>query len=331
MNSALVIGAVVMAPVITTSGNSTFAICFVIPSLFMVTGYGSMLLMRRAFLFTIGAFFVLLLFAFLWLVFRSGESDEPSVQFETYTAFSGTADSDGDGVPNWLEEITDSDALNAESFPYNKDVVRAQRNTADALLYDGPGDFTEEIIQRFLFDIDGSASITDDERRQFVDESVAYFLDVVEKRGLPEIALSVDDTVSREMVLSRFASAMRQFSDAEEPVDVLVFSVFSKDASATKHAQEARLSCDSTLQALPRKVPQDVFTPYRAVLERVTYLCEALTVALTSTTAENFFYTLRLMSAGALFENLDPEQDPASSSPNAFVLAVDQVVQQLQK
>ena len=289
--------------------------------------------MKRVFLLIIGVFFVLLLLVSLLLVFRSGDGDEPIVFLETHTAFSGTTDSDGDGVPNWLEEVTDSDALNAESFPYDKDVVRAKKSTANALLYDGPGDFTEEIIQRFLFDIDGSASVTEEERRQFADESAAYFLRAVEKRGLPDVVLSVDDTVSRSVVLNRFVLSIRRFSDAKKPIDVFVFDVFSKDASAIEHARQARVSCDYALQTLPREVPQDVYTPYRLVLERVTYLCESLSIALTSATAENFFYVLRLLSAGLLFENLDSNQvsQPSDDRSNEFALAVDQVIRLLQE
>ena len=289
-----------------------------------------MLLVKRSFLCAVGVFLILLLLGVLLLVFHSGDADESSVRLETYTAFSGTADNDGDGVPNWLEEITDSDALSAESFPYDKDAVRAKRNTADALLYDGPGDFTEEIVQRFLYDVDGSASVTEEERRQFAVASSAYFLDVVEKRGLPDVVLSVDDTISREVVLSRFVSAVQRFSDAENPIDRLVFDVFSKDVSAIEVARQARVSCDHTLQTLPRKVPKDVYAPYYLVLERVTYLCEALVVALTSDTAENFFYVLRLMSAGDLIEDLDLDQ-VSDDHPNAFALAVDQVVRLLQE
>ena len=330
VKKALVIGIVKM-PIPIISGISIFAMFFDILLVFMVIRYGSMLLVKRVFLLLIGVFSVLLFLVFLLIVvFRSGNGGEPSIHLETYTSFSGTADNDGDGVPNWLEEITDSDALNAESFPYDKDVVRAKNNTTNTLLYDGPGDFTEEIIQRFLFDIDGSTSVTEEERRQFVNESAAYFLSAVEKRGLPDVVLSVDDTVSREVVLGRFASSMQRFSDAKKPVDVLVFDVFSKDASAMEHARQARLDCDYALQTLSREVPQDVYIPYRLVLERVTYLCEALTIALTSVTAENFFYVLRLLSAGALFENLDPDQVSEGGS-NEFALMVGQVVQLLQQ
>ena len=285
--------------------------------------------MKRVFLFIISGVLCLLLLLIFLLAIRSSDG-KPSVRLETHTALSGTADSDGDGVPNWLEEITDSDVLNAESFPYNRDVVRAGQSTDDALLHDGPGDFTEEIIQRFLFDVDDSASVTEAERRQFVDESVAYFLSAVEERGLPDVVLSVDDVVSRGEVLDRFASAIRGFSEVNEPIDVLIFNVFSKDAEAIERARQVRVSCDDTLQMLPRSVPQDVYTLYHSVLERVTYLCEALTIALTSATAENFFYTLRLLSAGAFFENLDSKQSSADGS-NAFVLAVEQIVKLLQE
>ena len=323
---ALAIGTVMLL-IPTMSGMSTFAIFAAAGFCCITIRYDTMYIVRRVFLITIVVFFVALLVFSLFLLFRSDDG-EASIFLETHTALSGEADSDGDGVPNWLEEITNSDILNAESFPYNKDVVRAQKNTADALLYAGPGDFTEEIIQRFLFDVSGSASVTPDERRRFVDESAAYFLQAVEKKGLPDVVLSADDTVSRQAVLYNFASAMRRFSGAKKPIDVLVFDVFSKDASATEAARQARLSCDYTLQTLPRKVPQDVYTPYHLVLERVTYLCEALTVALTSATAENFFYALRLVGAGKLFEQADED---AGDSTNQFVLAVEQVVQLLEQ
>ena len=285
-------------------------------------------MMKRVFFVVAGVLFVLLLLLVL-LVFRRSDDDEPVVRLKTYTALSGTVDSDGDGVPNWLEEITDSDSLNAESFPYNKDVVRAGRNTADALLYDGPGDFTEEIIQRFLFDLDGSASITKEEGNQFVDESVDYFLRLVEKRGLPNVVLYIDDTISRQEVLSYFAGALQQFSSGKKPIDVLVFDVFSKNASVTEGVRQAKASCDITLRNLPRKVPRDVYGPYYLVLERVIYLCEALDVALTANTAENFFYALRLVSAGRLFEDID--EGSADSADNGFLLATQEVVRLLEQ
>ena len=280
--------------------------------------------MRRGFLILSGILLVAL-FVFLLLLFRTGDAG-PTILLETHTELSGKADSDGDGVPNWLEEITDSDALNAGSFPYNRDVVRANKNTTDALLYAGPGDFTEEIIRRFLYDIDESASVTEEEQDRFVDESVRYFLNAVERKGLPDVTVSVDDAVSREMVLGRFVSAMRRFSDSKKPIDVLIFDVFSKNASAIEEARAVLDSCDYTLQTLPRKVPRDVYMSYRLVLERVTYVCEALTVSLTSATPENFFYALRLMGSSGLPEGVAVDSDDTT---NHFDNAVDTIVQLL--
>ena len=191
------------------------------------------------------------------------------------------------------------------------------------------GEFTEEVIQRFLFDIDGSASVSEEETNKFVDESVDYFLRLVEQKGLPPVVLYINDTVSRKEVLNRFVVAIRQFSGAEKPIDVLVFDVFSKNASVMEEAQEMRGLCDSVLDILPREVPLDVYEPYYVVLERVVYLCEALNISLTVTTAENFFYALRLVSVGKLFEHLAENSD--DSADGAFLLATQKVIQLLEQ
>ena len=142
-----------------------------------------MSIVRKVFFIVLGVLFVLLFISVLFVSQRSGKKGEPIVRLKIHTSLSGKADSDGDGVPNWLEEVTGSDSLSPSSFPYNRDIVQAKRNTADALLYGGPGEYTEEIIQRFLFDIDGSASVTDEESERFVSESSDYFLQRVEERG----------------------------------------------------------------------------------------------------------------------------------------------------
>ena len=283
--------------------------------------------MRKKFFIAGGVLFAVFLLAVI-LIANTGEP-EPTIHLETHSALSGKADSDGDGVPNWLEEITESDALNAESFPYNRDIVRARENTANTERYAGPGEYTEQIIQRFLLDIDGTASVTEKEKKQFVDESVNYFMEAVEKRGLPEVPLTVDDTVSRREVLRQFAAAMEGFSGAEKPIDELVFEVFSKKAGVEKVARETRESCSRTMQTMPRRVPRDVYRPYLFVLERVTYLCEALTVSLTATTADGFFYAIRLMSAGELMRSTADETD--EDKANQFEEAVSQIVRLLEQ
>lgn len=288
-------------------------------------------MVRKVFFAIAGFLFTVLLISVL-LVSSRPDDAEPIVRLETHRALSGTADSDGDGVPNWLEEITNSDALSSSSFPYNRDIVQAKKNTDEDLLYGGPGDFTEEIIQRFLFDIDGSASVTEEESDRFVRESADYFLQQVEERGMPEIDLRVDNTVSRQEVLNRFASVLQQFSEQEKPVDVLVFEIFAKKPAAVERARRVRGSCEHALRTFPRAVPQDVYDPYYIVLERVTYLCEALTIALTSNTTDNFFYALKLVQVGTL-SGISPGDASAEgdSAQNRFLLATQEVVQLLER
>ena len=162
---------------------------------FHIHVYGSILIVRKIFFAVACLLFTILVSVALFVSLRSGNT-EPVVNLETHKTLPASADSDGDGVPNWLEEIHGSDSLNTSSFPYNRDVVQAKKNVENDLLYDGPGDFTEEIVQRFLFDLEGSASVDEEERGRFAAESADYFLKNVEERDLPDIALVVDNTVS---------------------------------------------------------------------------------------------------------------------------------------
>ena len=254
--------------------------------------YGSIVLVRKVF-FIITGIFLLVLFAFALLALMRSGGGGPIVRLETHISLSGKADSDGDGVPNWLEEITGSDSLNSSSFPYDKNAVSAKKNIADGLLYGGPGDFTEEIVRRFLFDIGGPASVTNAESERFINESSKYFLQKVEERGLPEIDVYVDDTASREDTLSRFVSALGQFSDADEPFEVLIFDAFAQ--KNLEDARRVRDSCERALETLPRGVPQGVYDSYYPVFKRVAYLCEALFVTLSSNSADSYLYALKLV------------------------------------
>ena len=285
-----------------------------------------MTVMSKKFFIISGILFAAVSLLVLLLFFRS--DTVPAIRLETHASVPGGADSDGDGVPDWLEEVTDSDSLRADSFPYNRDIIRARENTENSLLYASPGEFTEQIIQRFLLDIDGSASVTDEEKDRFVNESVEYFLDLVEKRGLPKISLTADDTVSRKEVLQRFVAATRRFSDAEKPIDILVFEVFSNQPAAIQSARETKESCNYVLRMLPQKVPRNILTPYRLILERITYLCEAVTVSLSSATADNFFYAVRLVSAGELYEN---SSNSDTTETNGFVEAINEIIHLLEQ
>ena len=60
-------------------------------------------------------------------------------------------------------------------------------------------------------------------------------------------------------------------------------------------------------------MPGVVYNPYLTVLERITYLCESLSVALADTTPENYFYILRMLFSGKLFEGLEAADADAAT------------------
>ena len=233
---------------------------------------------------------------------RDGDAGGPTVLLQSPPILSDT-DTDGDGVPDWQEDVADSDFLSKTSFPYRKDILRAQSITTDDLLYGGPGAFTEEVVRKFLSDTD--ASVSESDRERFVDESADYFLKRVERRGLPRVRLAADNTVSRPEVRDGFLLALKRFSDERVSVESLVFEVFAKNTSAIPTARKVRAACEYTEAHIPRRVPVEVYDPYFLVLERIIYLCESVNVALTDASAENYFYILKLLSSGRLFDDLE--------------------------
>ncbi len=233
-------------------------------------------------------------------------------------------DSDGDGVPDWQEEVVGSDILNASSFPYQKDIAQAKNISVDDLLYGGPGEFTEEIVRRFLLDTKGTVTVTPEEREQFITVSVEYFINQIEKRGLPPVRLNIDTAASRRGVLNGFLGALKRFSDERKSVDTLTLEVFAKNTGILPDARKMRAACDYTLSHIPRDVPEDVYDSYYLVLETLIYRCEALSLALSDPSAENYFYTLKLLSTGRLFENV--ENVSQTTLQNKFLSHVSRVI-----
>ena len=251
------------------------------------------------------------------------KTTEPHVVLETHSIESDT-DTDKDGVPDWLEDLTNSDSLDASSFPYQKDIAQAKNITVNDLLYDGPGEFTEEIVRRFLLQDITQENITQEEKDRFIDTSADYFIRRVEERGLPTIQIQIDDTVSRAAVLDDFLLVMRRFSEESRAIEQLVFELFAKNNSITPDAERVRSSCNFTLKNIPRSVPGEIYDPYYILLERITNLCEAVAVASIAPTTENYFYILRLLTSGRIYEEAsepteEAVQDVITDSFNAIV------------
>ena len=93
--------------------------------------------------------------------------------------------------------------------------------------------------------------------------------------------------------MSEFISSLGAFSDEEDPIDVVIFAVLAEEGFEVGDAHRIRASCNTALQTFPRRVPRDVYSLYSLVLKRVTYLCEALTIALTSNTSMDSFYIFK--------------------------------------
>lgn len=287
----------------------------------------------RSLFFICGAVFLTIAIGLCVLFLGSPEDGEVLVRLEAHEDATGDADRDGDGTPDWLEEITGSDSFNATSFPYQRDIARAGKITVDDLLYGGPGGITEEIVTRILLGGPDSSSVTEEEEGEFITTSVNYFLRKVEERGVPPVFVTVDDTVSRAEVLDQFVSAAERFEGvSEHQIEELIFEVFAKNMSISEDAQRMRNACRFTLEHLPRRVPSATFDSYYLVVERITYLCESLYAALSDNGAENFFYVLQLMSSGRLFENLvDAGPAVEETVQNRFLGAMIHIVRTLQE
>ena len=250
------------------------------------------------------AIFLVILLVILFVATRDpGGTDEPSlVRIEAYRESAGTFDSDGDGVPDWLEEVVGSDTENPSSFPYQRDIMLAKSVTASDLIYEGPGELVKDIVRRVLLGVDDIQSLTEEERTRFVNDSSEYFLKKLSEQEVPDVNLRIDDDVSRSEVLDGFLRAIGETQYFERPINEYIEEIFAKNVTVMQEAFRSREHCDSALETFPRAVPSEVFPYYFVVIERVTFLCEALSVALSSNRSEDYFLVIFLMNAGALFD-----------------------------
>ena len=268
--------------------------------------------MRFLPLFTNRFFLVVLLISLLivgYFIQRfSQPSSPPSATIHLSSApITSSTDSDGDGVVDWLEDLTDSDSLNPDSFPYDIDAAKAQTITIDELLYGGPGEFTEEVVRRYL--LGEGQSVTSADREQFISESSEYFISQAESRTLPPVSLVKDESVSPADLLDDFILALQHFSRQKTSFETVIFGAFGKEKPALAIAKSLRSDCLAALRTFPRRVPLEIYDSYYLVLERVTYLCEGLSLSVLGNTTSDYFYVIRLLTTGRLFKDLDHSPD----------------------
>ena len=223
-----------------------------------------------------------------------------------------------------LKEVSGTDASEATSFPYRKDIALAKNINADELLYGGPGEFTEQIVREFLLGEGDASSIPPEDREKFVTDSVSYFLSRIEQRGLPNVHLEINNTVPKEDLLKEFLLSVKKISDEQESIDVLVSEIFAQNTAVLPKGERMRLACKYALEHIPREVPSEIYLSYYLVLERITYSCEALFISLSSRSAEDFFYTLHLLSSGVLFETSKTISE--EEAQKKFIKAMEQII-----
>lgn len=260
------------------------------------------------------------LISILLIFFGSTEETGFSITL-TESAISSTTDSDGDGTPDWLEEISDSNPKNASSFPYERNIALAKNITVDDLIYGGPGEFTEEITRRILSG--KSETISNAEKEEFISTSVEYFKNQLEEKRLPSIQLSVDNEVSKDDLVQKYTNAIELFGRTEIPIDIIVFQTFSENDAYFSIARQKRGECLQTLKIIPRNVPSNVYAEYYAVLERITYLCTALDIAFTARTPENFFFIFKLLQSGEILnEHSVPDGSDSGAIFASFIMKI---------
>lgn len=271
-------------------------------------------------LFPIISVAIFFIFAILLLTFGSMENSTLMITLKD-SAISSETDSDGDGVPNWLEEISDSNPQNASSFPYQKDIALTKNITIDDLIYGGPGKFTEEITRRVLSN--SATPISDSEKEEFISTSVEYFIKRVAKKELPPIHLSINNNVSNKNLAKEYTNAIKIFGKTAIPTDLIVLETFSENNAYFSIARQKRNECAETISSIPKEVPAIIYLEYYAVLERITYLCKALDIAFTSRTPESFFYSIKLLQSGKILNEYSTENDVDEKLPELIIKILD--------
>ena len=220
--------------------------------------------------------------------------DGPKLVLSDPTITTKDGDADGDGVPNWLENLSDSNFNDPSSFPYKRDLLEAEQIDVNELIYGGPGEFVNEKIKRFIQS--GNLDLDGQDRERFTEESVNYFINSVASRKKREPNISINNNIDREVVYEQYLDVIALLGEFERPIEVIVYEVFGKVTAATQTAIRYQNICDRITNRLPAEVPAEAFVQYKKITQRIVSLCEALDVSLTEDSTESFFYAVQLLN-----------------------------------
>ena len=239
--------------------------------------------------------FIILATASFFVLSQDEVGPQTMVSIKTYEPTDATDDTDGDGVPDWLEVISGTDPDDKTFFPYATDIEEKQQQ-AGQLTYTAPQKLAEQIVTRHIEQQGGP--ITEEEKNTIIKGTIDHLQKTTEERGFPSVIITADETVDRRAVLTAYTEALTILADKERlpiAIDSVVVDVLIDQTDARKKTQPALTVCEEVLTTLPKSVPPEVLADYTLFFNRMLYLCEMLEVV-RGTRPEDVFYLFSLLN-----------------------------------
>ncbi len=179
---------------------------------------------------------------------------------------SGDVDRDGDGSPDWLEELAGTDPNDKKSFPYKTKVGELNQIKVE------PGELsiTSEEVD----------SLTDEGLLQILRDGEEYFIERLSLIGSDEnFVIKVDDNVDRLEVFYGINKSLDIFLDeVEEPIIDTVERIVTKDKSGMVILQNSNFVCKRAVSVLPKSIPSDVAEEYIEFAQTINNICYAVSL-----------------------------------------------------
>ena len=239
--------------------------------------------------------FIILVTASFFILQQDEVNPQTTVSIKTYEPTDASEDTDGDGVPDWLEVISGTDPDDKTFFPYATDIAEKQKE-AGQLTYTAPQKLAEQIVTRHIEQRGGP--ITEEEKKAILKETVEYLQKTTEERGLPTVIITADEEINRTAVLTAYTEALSILADKERlpiPIDSIIVDVLIDQTDVRTKTRPALAVCEDVLTTLPKSVPPAALENYILFFNRTLYLCEMLK-AVRGTRLEDFFYLFSLLN-----------------------------------